>query len=80
MQCSQPREPTLHNYAFAASIGLFLGIAIVWWVRPDTNTGAVFIVIASTVFCFISGVVLTFVGKLFGAARGRSAGGNDDIT
>jgi len=68
----------MHNYAFAASIGLFLGIAIVWWVRPDTNTGAVFI--ASTVFCFISGAVLTFVGKLFGAARGRSAGGNDDIT
>jgi uncharacterized membrane protein YdjX (TVP38/TMEM64 family) len=71
-------SPTLNNYAFATAIGLFLGIAMVWWVRPDTNAGTVFIVIASTLFCFIAGVVLTFVVKLF--RKGLSAGGKDDIT
>jgi apolipoprotein N-acyltransferase len=77
---SQPREPPLNNYAFAAAIGLFLGIAIVWWVRPDTNAGTAFIVVASTVFCFILGVVLTFVGKLFASGKRRPTGGGDDIT
>jgi hypothetical protein len=73
-------SPTLSNYIFAAGIGLFLGIAIVWWVRPDTNAGTVFLVVASTLFCFIVGVVLTFVAKLIGTARRPAAGGNDDIT
>lgn len=75
----KPREPILLTNAFSTSLGLFLGIAIVWWVRPDTNAGTVFIVVASTVFCFILGVVLTFVGKLFAKGRSRSPGGSDEI-
>jgi hypothetical protein len=59
----------MNNYAFAAAVGLLLGIAIVWWVRPDTNAGTAFIVVASTFFCFISGVVLTFAAKLFRKAN-----------
>ncbi|KJC52973.1 hypothetical protein UP09_01160 [Bradyrhizobium sp. LTSP885] len=70
--------PTLNNYAFASAIGLFLGIAMVWWVRPDTSAGTVFIVVASTVFCFIASVVITFVGKLF--LKAPAAGGHDDTS
>jgi hypothetical protein len=55
----------LKNSVFAAAVGFILGIAIVWWVRPDTNAGTVFIVIATTIFCFVAGVVLTFIGGLF---------------
>jgi hypothetical protein len=73
-------SPALKNNAFAVAIGLLLGFAMVWWVQPDPATGAVFIVVASTLVCFITSVVLTVVGKLFAAARGRSAGGTDDIT
>jgi hypothetical protein len=64
----------LNNYAFAAAIGLFLGIAMVWWVRPDTNAGTAFIVVASTIFCFVAGAVLTFVGKLFRTTRSPPLG------
>ena len=70
----------MKHYPFVAAIGLVLGFAMVWWVRPDTNAGTIFIVVACTLFCFVAGVALTLIGKLFGTARGRSAGGNDDVT
>ena len=54
----------MKNYAFATAIGLILGFVVVWWVRPDTNAGTVFIVFATTLFCFVVGVVLTFIGGL----------------
>ncbi|WP_284271247.1 hypothetical protein [Bradyrhizobium iriomotense] len=69
----------MNSYVFAAASGLFLGIAIVWWVRPDTNAGAAFIVVVATTFCLVSGVVLSFLGKVFAKARGRSAGEKNDI-
>jgi hypothetical protein len=55
----------LKNYAFAAAIGLILGFVMVWWIRPDTNAGAVFIVFASTLFCSVAGAILTYIGGLF---------------
>lgn len=58
-------SPPLKNTAFAVAIGLILGIAMVWWVRPDTNAGTVFIVVATTLFCFVAGALLTFIGRLF---------------
>jgi hypothetical protein len=48
------------NYALAGAIGLILGFGMVWWVRPDTSPGAVFLVIASMLLCFIAGSTVHF--------------------
>ena len=45
----------------AAVIGFILGIAMVWWVRPDNNAGAVFLVVATTAVCFAAGITLNFL-------------------
>jgi hypothetical protein len=49
----------------AAVFGLLLGIAMVWWVRPDNNAGAIFLVVAATAICFVAGVALNFLMGLF---------------
>ena len=69
----------LKNYAFAVATGLVLGFATVWWVRPDTNAGAVFIVVA--VMLFVAGVIPTIAG-LFrkSSASPSSAVKHDGIT
>jgi hypothetical protein len=51
----------LKNNALAAAVGLILGFALVWWVRPDTDAGVVFLVFATTLVCFIAVSVLNFV-------------------
>jgi hypothetical protein len=58
------QEPTLKTYGFVIAIGLILGIAMVWWVEPE-QAGAVFIVVATVLVCFVASVVLTSVGGLF---------------
>jgi hypothetical protein len=50
---------------FAAAFGLLLGIAMVWWVRPDNNAGAIFLVVAATAICFVAGVALSSLMGLF---------------
>jgi hypothetical protein len=45
----------------AAAIGFILGVAMVWWVRPDNNAGAVFLVVATTAVCFAAGIALNFL-------------------
>jgi hypothetical protein len=62
--CLRRWRPTLKSYAFATAIGLILGFAVVWWVRPDTNAGTVFIVFAATLFCSVVSVILNFIGRL----------------
>ena len=49
----------------AAAIGLLLGIAMVWWVRPDSSAGAVFIVVAASAVCFAASVALAYLMGLF---------------
>ena len=56
----------LKSYALGPAIGLILGFVMVWWIRPDTNAGAVFIVIATTLICFVLGTIITFVSGLLG--------------
>ena len=51
-----------NNRAFAGAIGLFLGFLMVWWVRPDTSGGAVFLVFATTLVCFVVGSILRPLG------------------
>jgi len=53
------------TYGVVAAVGLLLGIAMVWWVEPETNAGAVFIVVATALVCFVANVVLTAIGGLF---------------
>jgi hypothetical protein len=43
------------SFGFAAAIGFILGVIAVFWVRPDTNAGAVFIVLIVTLICFVVG-------------------------
>ena len=72
----------MKNYTTAAAVGLILGFAMVWWVRPDTNAGASFLVVASMLLCFVLGIALPIVGKLFRKRRvysGRAVK-HDDIT
>jgi hypothetical protein len=52
-------------FGFVAAVGLILGIAMVWWVEPNTSAGAVFIVVATVLLCFVVSVVLNFIGGLF---------------
>jgi hypothetical protein len=59
-------EPTLKTSGFAAAIGFILGVIMVFWVRPDTNAGAVFIVVTITLLCFVISVALSFILGLFG--------------
>jgi hypothetical protein len=54
----------LKNYTLAGAIGLILGFAVVWWVRPDTSAGAVFLVVTATLCCFIAGSILHFVSSI----------------
>ena len=55
----------MKTYGFVTAVGLILGIAMVWWVEPETKAGAVFIVVATALVCFVASVVLTFIGGLF---------------
>jgi hypothetical protein len=45
----------------AAVIGFILGIAMVWWVRPDNTAGAVFLVVATAAVCFAASIALNFL-------------------
>jgi hypothetical protein len=47
----------------AAVIGFILGIAMVWWVRPDNNAGAVFLVVATTAVCFAASLLMGLFRK-----------------
>jgi hypothetical protein len=53
------------SFGFAAAIGFILGVIAVFWVRPDTSAGAVFIVLIVTLICFVVGVVANFMLGLF---------------
>ena len=58
-------RPDLKSFGFAAAIGFILGVMVVFWVRPDNNAGAVFIVLIVTLICFVIGVVANFIFGLF---------------
>ena len=47
----------------AAVIGFLLGIAMVWWVRPDNPAGAVFLVVATTAVCFAASLLMGLFRK-----------------
>jgi phosphotransferase system glucose/maltose/N-acetylglucosamine-specific IIC component len=51
------------SHAVAVAIGLFLGIVMVWWVRPDSNAGAVVLIVATTLFCVVIAFVLYFASR-----------------
>ena len=51
----------MKSFGFAAAIGFILGVIVVFWVRPDNNAGAVFIVLIVTLICFVIGVVANFI-------------------
>ncbi len=55
----------MKTYGFAAAIGIILGIGLVYWVRPDTDAGAVFIVVTVTLICFVISVAVQSIFSLF---------------
>ncbi len=46
------------QYALDTAIGLLLGFVLVWWVRPDSSAGAVILVLATALICFVAMIVL----------------------
>jgi hypothetical protein len=76
------KELSFMNYAGAPAVGLILGFAMVWWVRPDTNAAAVFIVVATIIGLLAAKFVLGFVRKLVGRSSELfdRAVKHDDIT
>ena len=61
----------------SAAIGLLLGIALVWWVRPDAQAGAVFIVVAATLIGSVIGALISFVQGLRKASGVARDGGGE---
>jgi len=53
----------LVNHALSVAIGVILGAAVVWWVRPDSPGGAAFIVVVSTLICFTVGAIATLLSR-----------------
>jgi uncharacterized membrane protein len=51
------------SYATSATIGLLLGFATIWWVRPDTSAGAVFLVLAITLVCSVIGTIVNVASR-----------------
>jgi len=42
-----------------AGLGLIIGLALVWWVRPDTSSGTTFLLVATMLAAFaVRGMVL----------------------
>jgi predicted ABC-type sugar transport system permease subunit len=56
----------LKSYGLTVALGFILGIAAVFWVRPDSNAGAVFIVFTAILVCFVVGSVVKFTLGLLG--------------
>ena len=55
----------LKSLGLASAIGIILGIAMTWWVRPDTKAGAVFIVVTMVLICVVVGAVFNFLVNHF---------------
>ena len=53
------------NSAAGVVIGVLLGFAMVWWVRPDTSAGTVIIIVTTTLICFAVSLIATLIGKVF---------------
>ena len=70
------------SYTTAAAVGLILGFVMVWWVRPDTNAGAIFLVIATVLLCFVFASIFPVFGRFFRKRnlRPTRVPKHDDIT
>ncbi len=60
------------NRLLTGAVGLVLGILLVWWVLPDTGSGAVFLVAAAIIAAF---VIRTIALALISLYRKASASG-----
>ncbi|MGA7195995.1 hypothetical protein [Roseiarcus sp.] len=60
------------NRLLTGAIGLVLGILLVWWVAPDTGSGAVFLVAVAMIACF---VIREIAVALLGLYRKSGASG-----
>ncbi len=56
----------LVNHALSVAVGVILGAGVVWWVRPDKPAGVAFIVVVSTLLCFVLGASAALLSRLVG--------------
>ena len=65
----------MKSFGLAAAIGIISGILLLWWVRPDTNAGAMVILVTTTLLCFVVGVIWQAIGGWLRArfSRGGSS-------
>ena len=60
----------------SAAIGLLVGFALVWWVRPDAQAGAIFIVVVATLIGVALGALISWLQGLRKTSdAGRETGG-----
>ena len=55
----------MKSLGLASAIGIMTGIVMIWWVKPDTNAGAVFIVVTMVLICVVVGTVFGFLFNHF---------------
>jgi hypothetical protein len=66
----------LKALGFVVAVGVVLGIAMVWWVEPATSAGAVFVVVATALVCFVSSVALNLIRGLFRKSPSKKSPSN----
>jgi hypothetical protein len=54
------------SFGLSTAVGFLLAVALTWWVRPDTSSGTIFLVVTVTLFCTVMGTIFSF---LLGALR-----------
>lgn len=59
----------LKNFVLATAIGTLWGVALVWWARPSTSPGSVFLI----VLCVLATHVVAAIGGWIGGFFARSA-------
>lgn len=53
-------------FGISACVGILLGIGVIWWVAPATNSGTVLLFVVS--FITVT-VVCAVLGKIFGREK-----------
>jgi protein-S-isoprenylcysteine O-methyltransferase Ste14 len=62
------------NHALAVALGLVLSVPMVWWVQPDSDAAVGFLVLVTTLVCWVAASILfSILGsrKLRGASDGE---------
>jgi hypothetical protein len=60
----------LGKLGIGGAVGVLIGLAIVWWVEPDTTGGTLLLILIPVIICSVIGVALS---AIFGGKRQEGA-------